>query len=34
MIRVDLESSIAMEELLAQADAAMYKHKQTRKRTV
>lgn len=34
MIRVDLESSITMEELLAQADAAMYKHKQARKRPV
>jgi diguanylate cyclase (GGDEF)-like protein len=34
MIQVDLESSVAMEELLAQADAAMYKHKQSRKRPV
>ena len=33
-IQVDLDSSITMEELLSQADAAMYKHKQTRKRTV
>ncbi len=33
-IQVDLNSSIAMEELLAQAAAAMYQHKQARKRTV
>lgn len=33
-IQVDLDSSITMEELLSQADAAMYKHKQARKRTV
>lgn len=34
VIQVDLESSISMEELLSQADAAMYKHKQARKRSV
>jgi diguanylate cyclase (GGDEF)-like protein len=34
MIQVDLESSSTMEELLAEADAAMYKHKQARKRPV
>lgn len=33
-IQVDLDSAVTMEELLSQADAAMYKHKQTRKRTV
>lgn len=33
VIQVTLDSSITMEELLAQADTAMYKHKQTRKRT-
>lgn len=33
-IKVGLESTIAMEELLSQADAAMYKHKQSRRRTV
>ncbi len=33
VIQVDLTSSITMEELLAQADAAMYKHKQARRRT-
>lgn len=32
-IKVDLTSSITMEELLSQADAAMYKHKQSRRRT-
>lgn len=32
IIPVDLNSSIAMEVWLSQADAAMYKHKQTRKR--
>jgi diguanylate cyclase (GGDEF)-like protein len=32
VILVDLVSSVTMEELLAQADAAMYKHKQARKR--
>jgi diguanylate cyclase (GGDEF)-like protein len=31
-IQVDLNSSITMEELLSQADAAMYKHKLSRKR--
>lgn len=34
VIRVDLASEITMEELLSQADAAMYKHKQRRRRTV
>ena len=34
VIRVEPESTISMEELLSQADAAMYKHKQGRKRTV
>jgi diguanylate cyclase (GGDEF)-like protein len=34
MIKVDLNSEITMEELLYQADAAMYKHKQSRRRTV
>jgi len=33
VIQVDLASSITMEELLSQADAAMYKHKQARRRT-
>jgi diguanylate cyclase (GGDEF)-like protein len=33
IIRVDLNSIITMEELLAQADAAMYHHKLGRKRT-
>ena len=33
VIRVDMNSTISMEELLSQADAAMYKHKQSRKRT-
>jgi diguanylate cyclase (GGDEF)-like protein len=33
-IQVDLDSSVTMEELLSQADAAMYKHKQSRKRAV
>jgi diguanylate cyclase (GGDEF)-like protein len=33
VIQVDLTSSITMEELLTQADAAMYKHKQARRRT-
>jgi diguanylate cyclase (GGDEF)-like protein len=32
VIRVDQESTITMEDLLAEADAAMYKHKQGRKR--
>ena len=32
-IRVDSNSTISMESLLSQADEAMYKHKQTRKRT-
>ncbi|HLF75544.1 MAG TPA: diguanylate cyclase [Anaerolineales bacterium] len=31
-IRVDLNSDLTMEALLSQADAAMYKHKQSRKR--
>jgi diguanylate cyclase (GGDEF)-like protein len=36
VIKVDLASeiTITMEELLSQADAAMYKHKQSRRRTV
>jgi diguanylate cyclase (GGDEF)-like protein len=34
VIKVDLDSAITMEELLSQADAAMYKHKQRRRRTV
>lgn len=34
VIRVEPESTITMEELLSQADTAMYKHKQSRKRTV
>jgi diguanylate cyclase (GGDEF)-like protein len=34
VIQVDLDSTTTMEELLAQADRAMYKHKQARKRTV
>lgn len=33
VIRVDPKSTITMEALLSQADAAMYKHKQGRKRT-
>ncbi|RPJ28695.1 MAG: diguanylate cyclase [Chloroflexi bacterium] len=33
-IQVSLDSSITMEELLSQADAAMYKHKQARRRPV
>lgn len=33
VIRVEPESTITMEELLSQADAAMYKHKLSRKRT-
>jgi diguanylate cyclase (GGDEF)-like protein len=33
IIRIDLDSTLSMEALLAQADAAMYKHKQSRKRT-
>ena len=33
VIRVEPESTLSMEDLLAQADAAMYKHKQSRKRT-
>lgn len=33
VIRVEPESTITMEELLAQADAAMYKHKLSRRRT-
>lgn len=32
VIQVDLNSAISMEELLVQADEAMYKHKQARKR--
>jgi diguanylate cyclase (GGDEF)-like protein len=31
-IQVDMSKPVTMEELLSQADAAMYKHKQTRKR--
>lgn len=34
IIRVEPDSTITMEELLSQADAAMYKHKLSRKRTV
>lgn len=34
IIRVDLESTFAVEELLAQADKAMYEHKKKRKRKV
>ncbi|MBN2118740.1 MAG: diguanylate cyclase [Anaerolineales bacterium] len=34
VIPIDLNSSATMEELLSQADAAMYKHKQARKRPV
>jgi diguanylate cyclase (GGDEF)-like protein len=34
MIPVDIDSTFTMEELLARADAAMYKHKQTRRRTI
>ncbi|HSL31137.1 MAG TPA: diguanylate cyclase [Anaerolineales bacterium] len=33
VIPVDIDSTFTMEELLAQADAAMYKHKQLRRRT-
>jgi diguanylate cyclase (GGDEF)-like protein len=33
IIRVEPQSTITMEELLAQADAAMYKHKVSRRRT-
>jgi diguanylate cyclase (GGDEF)-like protein len=33
IIRVDLTSTLTVEALLAQADEAMYAHKQTRKRT-
>jgi diguanylate cyclase (GGDEF)-like protein len=33
VIRVEPQSTIAMEELLSEADAAMYKHKLSRKRT-
>ena len=33
IIRVDVESTLTMEALLSQADAAMYKHKQSGKRT-
>jgi diguanylate cyclase (GGDEF)-like protein len=33
VIRVEPESTITMEELLSEADAAMYKHKVSRKRT-
>jgi len=33
VIRVDPDSTISMEVLLSEADAAMYKHKQSRKRT-
>ena len=32
VIQVDMSKTITMEELLAQADAAMYKHKQSRRR--
>jgi diguanylate cyclase (GGDEF)-like protein len=32
VIQVDTTTSVTMEQLLSQADAAMYKHKQTRKR--
>jgi diguanylate cyclase (GGDEF)-like protein len=32
VIQVDIAASVTMEQLLSQADAAMYKHKQTRKR--
>jgi diguanylate cyclase (GGDEF)-like protein len=34
VIPVDLKSSVTMEELLTQADEAMYKHKQMRRRAV
>ena len=34
VVPIDLNSSTTMEDLLSQADAAMYKHKQARKRTV
>jgi diguanylate cyclase (GGDEF)-like protein len=33
VIKVDLASNITMEELLNQADAAMYRHKQSKRRT-
>jgi diguanylate cyclase (GGDEF)-like protein len=33
VIRVDSDSTITMEELLSEADAAMYQHKKNRKRT-
>jgi diguanylate cyclase (GGDEF)-like protein len=33
VIRVDADSTISMEELLYEADAAMYRHKKNRKRT-
>jgi diguanylate cyclase (GGDEF)-like protein len=33
VIRVEPQSTITMEELLSEADAAMYKHKQSRRRT-
>ena len=33
VIPVDIDSTLSMEELLAQADAAMYRHKQARRRT-
>jgi GGDEF domain-containing protein len=33
VIRVDPDSTITMEELLYEADAAMYQHKKNRKRT-
>jgi len=32
VIQVDMSKQISMEELLSQADAAMYKHKQSRRR--
>ena len=34
VIQVDVTASVTMENLLSQADAAMYKHKQSRKRVV
>jgi PleD family two-component response regulator len=33
VIRVEPQSTVTMEELLSQADAAMYKHKLSRRRT-
>ena len=33
VIRVDMNSTVTMEALLSEADAAMYKHKQSRRRT-